>query len=722
MKASLSVLLWSSASCAALACSASLHAAETNSPVGHSKSHGVKRITEEVITWGTQVTSSSVYMGAEDFGIRQADHLSDLLRTIPGVDVGGAHSLNQRITIRSMDDKDLRITIDGANQNTYMYHHMGNLQIHADILQSVDIEIGTNSVVNGGIGGAVRFQTKSADQLLKPGQRFGAMAQISYADNSGNSGSFSSYGKLSNKLDFLAYHNHVARDNYAVGGGDIKDQDGVTIPNTDGEVRGLEGDVEDSLIKLGWDFDASQRIELSYERYIDEGDYSYRPDMGLATDLSIGDALDTPLLWPTEFTRDTLTLNYDVTFGQTQLTLALYDNHSALKRDETGFRSSTALVRGQAVSDWAAQIDGEADNRGLNALAQTRWNTAWAAQTLTYGVEYTDYSTEYRAAYLNGNVDSSSEEATTTSLFLQDRIQLNEQWALIPGIRYDDYALDSALVDDSFDGVTAAIAAEYAPNNTLLFKLSTTQLFKAPEIGEVFIGAGLFDTANPSINEETGLNSEFSVAYGDTLLGADRFAMGLTVFETAISDYIYDYAPAPLSTGARSWKDNIGDMTINGVEAYASYRLGTFEALLTFANAESELDAFESYVSLDGARIDRQQGDSISLTVDYVIEALNLTLHWDVLKVDDVSADLDLDGATLDNAKDGYTVHNISARWTPEAIKGLAVTMGIDNLTDEFYASQSSRTGTSFHPLFGNLYLLDYEPGRNYKMSLSFSF
>ena len=28
----------------------------------------------------------------------QADHISDLLRDLPGVDVGGAHSLNQRIT------------------------------------------------------------------------------------------------------------------------------------------------------------------------------------------------------------------------------------------------------------------------------------------------------------------------------------------------------------------------------------------------------------------------------------------------------------------------------------------------------------------------------------------------------------------------------------------------------------------------------------------------
>ena len=128
---------------------------------------------EQLTVWSTAVSTSSLYLNGDDIVNKQADHISDLLRVIPGVDVGGAHSLNQRITIRSMDDKDLNISIDGAAQNTYMYHHMGNLQIHADILKSVDIEIGTNSVINGGLGGSVRFETKQAKELLQSGQAFG---------------------------------------------------------------------------------------------------------------------------------------------------------------------------------------------------------------------------------------------------------------------------------------------------------------------------------------------------------------------------------------------------------------------------------------------------------------------------------------------------------------------------------------------------------------------
>lgn len=656
---------------------------------------------DQLVVWGTEVNTSSVHFGEDTFAIKQADHISDLLRPIPGIDVGGAHSLNQRITIRSMDDKDLRISIDGANQNTYMYHHMGNLQIHADILQSVEIDIGTNSVVNGGLGGSVRFETKTAEQLLRPGEQFGGRLQASYADNASNGYSLTGYGQLTEDVDFLAYFNSVSRDNFEVGGGKIKDADGNEIAGTNGEVKGLKGDVEDLLLKVGWDISPNQRIALGYENYVDEGDYSYRPDMGLATDLAIAGALSLPLTYDTEFTRDTYTLNYDLDWGEeNKLKATLFRNNSEFKRDETAL--SAGIIEGKAV------------NTGLNVLANSVIGED-SLHTLTYGVEIINYDTEY-------HVDGSKrfgEDALSAALFLEDRVQITDKFAVIPGVRYNSFDLDSAVVDDRFSKVTGALALEYEVSDSFLVKLSSTQLFKAPEIGEVFIGAGLSDTANPGIDEETGYNTELALAYEDAVFGADRFSSGVTFFQTDINDYIYDYASAPVSG---SWKDNIGDMTIDGVEAYIGFDKGNLSTLLTYSVAESELDAFEQYSSLDGARLDRQQGDTISFIVDYAIPKWNLALHWDTQLVDDVRADLDLDGASADNAKDRFALHNVSARWTPKKADGLVVTLGVDNLFDEYYASQSSRTGKSAHPFFGDLYLLDYEPGRNVKATVSYQF
>lgn len=659
---------------------------------------------DTVEVWGTAVTSSSVNIDEDSMQLRQADHISDLLRTIPGVDVGGAHSLNQRITIRSMDDKDIDITIDGARQNTYMFHHMGNLQIHADILESVDIQVGKNSVINGGLGGTVKFRTKSADKLLLENAQFGGRLQAGYNSNKGHSLAATGYGQLTEQVDVLAYHNHVQRGNYTVGGGEILDSNGDELEGTDGEVLGLEGTQKDSLLKFGIDLDANQRLSIGYERYRDKGDYSQRPDMGLATDLAIGNSLGIPLEWPTEFDRDTYTINYDAQLGATYIEATLYNNESTFNRDETGYAENPAFA------DSAGRGTGIAQLRGVNLLLESSLND----HTLTYGIEHTLYDTEYKYVLTSGDTERNTEDSATTSLYLQDRWNIKNTDIIIGG-RYDTVELNTTLTDDSFSEFTAGLGIEQQITDGLSAGLHSTQLFKAPEVAEVYVGAGLYDTPNPDIEAETGINHELSLDYADAVLGADKFSVGATVFQTEINDYIYDYA-------ARGFKDNVGDLTIRGSELYLGYDIANLQTMLTFSRAASDLNATSEYPQFDGARIDRQQGNTLSLNLDYTLPATGITLHADVLNVDDLDDALDIDGASLDKAKDGYTVVNVSARWAPSTVSGLTVTAGIDNLTDEFYASQSSRTGVSNHPRFGELYLYDYEPGRNYKLTLAYQF
>lgn len=663
--------------------------------------------------WGTQVQSSSVRLGNEAIGIKQADHVSDLLRFVPGIDVGGAHSLNQRITIRSMDDKDLRISIDGANQNTYMYHHMGNLQIHADILESVDIGVGNNSVVNGGLGGSVRFKTKSAEQLLADDQRVGGRLQLGYGNNSNSSIALTGYGRIGDSMDVIAYFNNIDREDYEVGGGKIKDFSGNVIDGTDGTVRGLEGELQDALLKFGWDINDYHRLSVGVENYVDKGDYSYRPDMGLATDLAITNNLSIPLLWPTEFSRSTFTLNYDgesTRLGVINANMSM--NSSTLKRDESGWADN------EAFADSAGQVEGEASNTGASVMIQK----TLGKHDITYGAEFTQYNTDYAANYDNGSREDSSEKITDSAVYVQNQISLNDRFSVTPGLRYNVQNTDTTVTDETYSEITGALAADVDITPELHLRISSTQLFKGPEIGEVFTGAGLYDTANQAIDHESGLNTELSLDYTNSLLGADELGVGFTLFNTSLNDYIYDYAPRLEADGGGYWKDNIGDMNITGIEAYLGYEIGQLEALLSFSRANSELDAFGDYQSLDGARLDRKQGNTVAFSLDYRLTSAQVSLHWDTQVVESVSTGLDLDGATANNAKDGFSIHNISAKWNSSAIKGLSVTVGVDNLLDEYYASQSSRTGLSRHPRFGELYLQDYEPGRNVKITADYTF
>ncbi|WP_419149232.1 TonB-dependent receptor domain-containing protein [Pseudoalteromonas 'SMAR'] len=676
---------------------------------------------ERIQVWSTAVKTSALYLQEQEIADKQADHVSDLLRSIPGIDVGGAHSLNQRITIRSMDDKDLKISIDGAAQNTYMYHHMGNLQIHADILKSVDIETGTNSVINGGLGGAVRFETKQARELLTGDEQFAMRLSAGAADNAGHNYSVTGFGLLSDDVDFLAYFNHVERDNYEVGGGEILDQNGDVFPGTDGEVKGLEGEVNDALIKFGWNIDANQRIALSYEAYEDEGNYSYRPDMGLATDMTITNNLQIPLLWPTEFTRDTITLSYDLNWGESSsLKANLYSNTSELYRDESGWAESP-IPRFQG---YAGKVTGEAKNSGFNLLAETFASAMLANEehTFTYGMDYIKHDTEYELMIAAGGAKQSTETAKNLAFFVQDKIEFDNGLSFTPGVRHDSYDIDSGTVDNDYSELSLSLAAQYQISESLLVKLSSTELFKGPEISEVFVGAGLGDTQNPDIEAETGVNTELAIAYEGSLAVDKTLRLGVTVFNTNIDNYIFDNAALPGGGPRDTWKDNVGDMKVQGFEAYAGFSVDAFSLQLSYSNSESDLHAFTQYASLDGARLEREQGDTLAADFSYQLQQYDLALNWDFMVVDDVAQAPDLYGADLDNSKDGFTVHNISAHWQPQSISGLHVRFGIDNVFDEFYASQSSKNGVSFHPVFGELFLMDYEPGRNIKASISYQF
>ena len=202
---------------------------------------------ETVTIWGTEVKSSLVSLGEDTIELKQADHLSDLLRDQPGVDVGGAHSLNQRINIRGLQDTDLEITIDGARQNSLMYHHMGNLLVNADILKSVDIQVGANSVLNSGLGGGVAFETKDASDLLTGDDKAGMRVHTTYASNAYWMKSLTAYAKEDN-ADILAYFTKIDRDNPEDGKGN--------------ETIGNDGEITNMLLKFGLDMNEHNVLSL----------------------------------------------------------------------------------------------------------------------------------------------------------------------------------------------------------------------------------------------------------------------------------------------------------------------------------------------------------------------------------------------------------------------------------------------------------------------------
>lgn len=617
---------------------------------------------ETVQVWATQVKSSSVYLGETQIVTRQADHLSELMRDIPGVDIGGTHSVNQRINIRGLDDRNLNITIDGARQNNYLFHHMGNLLVNPDILRSVDVDVGANTVLSGALGGAVRFETKSATDLLQ-GEQFGARAQLGYNTNAASSGSLTAYGKLTDSVDLMGYVNQIDRRNF-------KDGEGT-------EILGNDGRQVNALVKLGVDVAPDHRLSLTYDHYDDKGDYTPRPDMGVATNSSIsGD-----VLFDTEFGRETINLGYRGALGDGgELSINAYQNQYTLWRDEEGLYG-TELA------------EGKADNQGLVVLAtqDVHWGLE---QALTLGAEWNDYQTEY----LEETVALGAESQDARAIYVQDRLTLADSFYLTPGVRFDQVQNDSVNGDDTYSDWSFALAAEWHLTQGLQLLASSTEVFKAPELTEVLVGAGFGKPANPDLKAEKARNDQLGLRFSrDEFLGADNVTAGFNLFNTHIDDAI--------QYSTRSGDSNVGKVDIRGGELSAVYQLGGFNGLLTFARSRSDTHGQTATGTLD-----REVGDSWGLELSYTLA------EWDLAWTSRLVAD------EPSQDKPGYDVHNVSVRWQPEAVNGLYLVAGIDNIFNEQYTSHASRVGESNHPRFGHLVLNDYEPGRNVKFTASYSF
>ncbi|WP_413283267.1 TonB-dependent siderophore receptor [Vibrio sp. MA40-2] len=631
---------------------------------------------EEMTVWGTQVSSSSEYLGDQDMSLKQADHMSDLLRDIPGVDVGGTHSVNQRINIRGLGESDLDIRLDGASQHANMFHHIGNLTLNPDILKSADIQVGNNSVTQSGLGGAVYFETKDAKDLLRYDENFGARIFGGYATNASQQGSLTLYGLLGDHVDAMIYGNFVERKNFEDGAGD--------------KTYGSAGDVGNMLFKLGYESSDLHRFEFSYDMYRDSGNYSPRPDMSGATNVAFSD----DSLIPTDYDRDTISLSYELSGEKHTGKVNVYSSTTEITRDESEMDPWP--------SDRQSLNTAKNQNIGVTAKFQSDLLLAGLANTFTYGAEYLNQNST--STY--GGVKAMDENAISSILFVEDKLWLTDQLAWTGGLRYENFARDAETSDTDFNALTWGLGVDWSVTDQVTLFANARSLFKGPELLETFVNYQDVTYLDDDIKPETGLNQQIGIQYSQDF-GPHLISSSATVFKTDIDNYISE----TYQSDGSYLIENIGDAELTGFELSVSYRYDAFFSKLSYAKSDSK-DKTNGGPLLDGNGRSADIGDSIALSLDYQIDSINTTLGWTSIVV------LEEDNVEEDSAvKEGYDTHNLYAQWQPSSIEDLQVTFGIDNIFDELYVSHASRTGSA-----KNETLDDYEPGVNYKLSASYQF
>lgn len=563
-----------------------------------------------------------------DIERRQASDLRDIFANQPDVSVGGGAPAAQKIYVRGLEDTQLNVSIDGATQSGNLFHHQGRLLIDPELLQRVEVVAGAGDATNGpgALGGAIRFVTKDPDDLLRPGEDFGARLSTGYYSNTeGFRASSSLYGRLTEDWSALATLTHTDHDDY-------EDAEGNAQPFTGTERQS-------GLVKLVGQLTDEQRVALSYDRSEDQAFRLHRPHWHPS-------ARNAPL--DQEVVRETFTGRYgfdSLTSDWLDLDLTVYRTEASLEHIDGPY--------GDYIG--AMQTHG-GDLRNRSQLGD---------HSLTFGVDYRQDEARLASPLYGTN----REEGRVVGLYLQDHYQLTDRLQLSAGARYDWFELDEELTGNRFEesGLSPNLGFSFDATDRLNLYGGWARAIRGTQIKELFV-LDYYRNAEDR-REETADNYELGARYqhGNLYLSAEAFV-------TRIDDVVGIVDRATLG--------NLGDLKSRGISASIGYDWDRLSASLSYSRTRPEIDG--EPLSDDDMAIGTSVGDTWVANLNYQATD-SLELGWTgrfAERLTNVANDYP--------EKAGYGVNDVYARWQPLVDDQLTLALRVNNLFDKQYADHAS--------------------------------
>lgn len=595
----------------------------------------------------------------------QANDLADVFRHVPSVTVGGSIGIAQKIYIRGLEDTFLNITVDGAPQTGTLFHHIGRVSLEPELLKEVDVQAGAGEATSGAgaIGGAIRFKTKNAEDLLREGQRVGGIAKLNYFSNDGVKGSLSAYGKLTDDWGLLGSYVKVDRDN-------MEDGDGNTLLGTEAEQDLL-------FVKLNGHLTKTQDLTLSFEQRKEEAEVGQRPNWP---------TLENDPIYPMEGERNTFIANHNWRANQLiNLETTLYYTESEIIQDTINHN------RGPA-GGWG-KYQGNLKSFGFDLR-----NTSRVGQhKLTYGVDYRDdkVSSEYlnatdaQLAYWAWDPDVTYFEETgdVFGVYVQDHWQLTDALLLSMGARYDRYTVDEETYGDSTssNGISPNIGFSYQFTDELKLTAGYAEAMRGKEVGDAFTLERRPGTAalQTNLQAEDVTNTEIGLEYTSTTWMASA-----SIYRSEINDVIQD------QIGSGVFYENVGELETDGFELMLGYQWDSLSLIASYVQNDAEINGRE-VEGYEHIGIANSRGDTLTLDLNYQLND-KVEMGWyytHVEALDDVevlhrAVELGWIADTQTIDKPGYNVHDIYLRWLPT--EQLTFDFTVVNLFDEQYRDHSS--------------------------------
>jgi ferric enterobactin receptor len=678
-----------------------------------------------------------------------ARDISELIRTMPGVNLTGNSTSGQRgnnrqIDIRGMGPENTLILIDGmpvSSRNSVRQGWRGERDTRGDtawvppeMIERIEVLRGPAAARygNGAAGGVINIITKQASKDLH-GTLSGYFNLPQHKEEGATKRTnFSLSGPLSEQLSFRLFggYSKTQADAWDINQGHQSERTGSyanTLP------AGREGVIDKNIdALLHWEFAHLQSLEFQYA-------------YGRQGNLYAGDTQNTNsnALVQSNYGKETnriyrttYALNYRGAWDSGVSTT----NYLQFERTR-----NTRLAEGLAGgTEGIFSSDSFNTTRLDDVLAHSEISIPfemWVPQTATLGTEWNqqkmkDPSSTNQSLAEGGSipgVDSTNRDpyssAKIFSLFAENNAEVTDSTMLTPGLRFDHHSEAGDNWSPSLN-----LSQELGDNFTL--KMGIARAYKAPNLfqnnGNYILysrGQGCAASAgacyligNDDLKAENSVNKEIGLEFHH-----EGWLAGVTYFRNDYRNKIEaGYAPSGTTTNGKTdiyrW-ENVPKAVIQGLE-------GTLNVPV------SDTVAWNNNATYMIENKNETTGDTLSIIPEFTI---NSTLSWQATQ--DLSMQTTMTWYGRQKPKKynykGETVSGSEKREvSPYALFGLSgtyaftknisVTTGIDNLLDkrQFRAGNAQTTGNSVTGayMYGAGAATYNEPGRTYFMSVNTRF
>ena len=229
--------------------------------------------------------------------------------------------------------------------------------------------------------------------------------------------------------------------------------------------------------------------------------------------------------------------------------------------------------------------------------------------------------------------------------------------------------------------------------------------------------------ANKNLKPTTGNSYETGLKHQGDINEASSYSLSAKYFMTKYKNLIVDNNAAGVRTNPIMIRKNAGGADISGVELLARLNLDALSLAASYTHQNVKYKDRVVNTSTGGYYASnvigyRDQGDKYTFNAEYAFSRIDTLIGYNLIyfaSKNTVSAGNDKSAKIP-----SYAVSDIYATYAPSSgkFKGLEINAGIYNLFNKTYASQSQRMAD----YTGNPDYVDWEPGRNFKVNVSYKF